>query len=293
MAGAIKEILIGIDFIEFLLGVTMQDLVIIKFGGGLITTKDEMCSARIAVISALANEVATLIKDKKRVIIVHGAGSFGHLKAKRWRLHEGRVNSGLPVNDLISSQDEAVETVRQDMLNLSELVATELENIGLKSLSHPPHQWATEIGPNFSGDLSRFATEPGLVHITFGDVVSCQGEPEFGILSGDDICYRLAIELNATHMIFAMGGADGVLSAPPSDDSASLISTWYPGVKYKGVHRSEIDVTGGIHLKLQRAAAISESVTNVWIINGEYPERIVEIVNSGKTLGTRILSKSP
>ena len=271
----------------------MQGPIIIKFGGGLITIKDQLCSPKIDVIHNLAKSVQHLVNKDIQVIIVHGAGSFGHLKAKYWKLHEGRTNVGLPTEDVLVTQDEAIESVRRDMLNLNQLVSEELNKLGISTISHSPHEWATGTGQNFSGDLRRFNLDEHLVHITYGDVVDCLNEKEFGILSGDDICYRLAVELNASHMIFAMGGAPGVMSSPPSEPSAELIPIWSQNKQFEGVHQSEIDVTGGIHLKLSVAEKISKHVPMVWIIDGECPERIVEVALNGETYGTRIIPESP
>ena len=54
-------------------------------------------------------------------------------------------------------------------------------------------------------------------------------------------------------------------------------------------HDEEIDVTGGISLKIERATMISECVDNVWIIDGRKPERIIELIEHGETRGTRIV----
>ena len=64
-----------------------------------------------------------LQKLQQKLVIVHGAGSFGHMKAKKFRLAEGRV-AGL-------SQDEAVAEVRNDMLELNQKVVSSLESRGL------------------------------------------------------------------------------------------------------------------------------------------------------------------
>ena len=59
----------------------------------------------------------------RELVIVHGAGSFGHMKAKEFRLAEGRV-AGI-------SQDEAVAEVRNDMLELNQKVVSSLQSRGL------------------------------------------------------------------------------------------------------------------------------------------------------------------
>ena len=280
--------------IDALLGCLMAGLIVIKFGGGLIPKKQSMCTPNIPVIEKLAKTVAELIQSRHNVIIVHGAGSFGHLKAKKWQLHLGRVTDNLPKEEgEISSQDEAIHSVRQDMLTLNGIVCDILQSHGIETSTHPPHIWAQEIGPQFEGDVARFASGNSVVNVTFGDVVKCSGPTEFGILSGDDICYRIGDELGATHVVFAMGGASGLLTSPPDTPNSKLIPIWHPGYSFVGEHKSEMDVTGGIHLKLERSAELSKSVEHVWIVDGEQPERILELLSTGITTGTRILPESP
>jgi isopentenyl phosphate kinase len=271
----------------------MESPVIIKLGGGLITLKDQLCTPQINIIRNLAKSIHHLVKMNKRVIIVHGAGSFGHLKAKSWKLHEGRTDEGLPIEGELTTQIEAINSVRQDMVNLNQLVSNEFNKLGMSTISHSPHTWAFETGPDFVGDLNRFNMEGHSIHITHGDVVDCKGSTEFGILSGDDICYRLAVELNASHMIFAMGGAAGVMTLPPGNPESKLIPLWTPNKQFQGQHLSDIDVTGGIYLKLNVAEKISQHVPMVWIIDGEYPGRIGEVVENGETYGTRVIPESP
>ncbi len=272
----------------------MDELVILKFGGGLITDKSLLCTSKPSVIRNLAETVSKLDSLGYRIIVVHGAGSYGHLKAKRWKLHEGLIEGYKPEHDEgITDQHAAVESVRNDMLILNQEVIDALESFGLTTECHPPHKWASDTGAEFSGDLSLLNYSDGTIAVTFGDVVHCNDDKRFGILSGDDICYRLALENDATHMIFAMGGAAGLLTAPPSHSDAELIPVWSPDSEYEGEHLSSMDVTGGINLKIERASIIAKYVPNVWIVDGEHPSRIEESITLHKTVGTKILFKSP
>ena len=98
--------------------------IVIKFGGALITKKDEECVAHLEIIRDLCEAVHSITNDGIQVILVHGAGSFGHLKAKRWRLNEGYLPDLELSDDFCQSQFEAVESVRGDMLNLNKIVVT-------------------------------------------------------------------------------------------------------------------------------------------------------------------------
>ena len=59
----------------------MGDVVVIKFGGGLITNKSQMCTPELETIDNLVGVVKQCIDTGLRVIVVHGAGSYGHLRA--------------------------------------------------------------------------------------------------------------------------------------------------------------------------------------------------------------------
>ena len=267
--------------------------IVVKFGGALITKKDEQSVAHIQIIRNLCSIIKEITEEGIQVIIVHGAGSFGHLKAKRWRLNEGYLTDFELTDDACSSQQEAVDDVRNDMLILNAIVLSELKQVGLNALSHPPHEWASNLGPLFVGDLARFKSDDvETVHVTFGDVVDVDDETKFGILSGDDIVARLSMELpHVESLVFAMGGVDGLLKVPPHmATDEDLIERWSPEVSYEGLHQTDIDVTGGIGLKIQRGLLVAKSGVSVHLINGEFPERILNLVRNESWKGTTIIA---
>ena len=266
--------------------------IVIKFGGALITKKDEECVANVEIIRNLCSIVHDITQHGIQVIVIHGAGSFGHLKAKRWRLNEGHIHGLHVADNACQSQTEAVEQVRNDMLALNCIVVSELEKFDLNVQSHPPHAWARNLGPNFDGSLEAFsANNSNLVHVSFGDVVDVDGDARFGILSGDDLVARLSLELSDVEsLIFAMGGVDGLLRVPPHiAQDGDLIEEWSPEVDYEGLHQSDIDVTGGIGLKINRGHLVAQSGVSVHLVNGEHPSRILSLVTGEAWRGTTIL----
>ena len=254
----------------------MGGTVVIKWGGGLITHKDQLCTVNLDVIDSLAKACS---KSTKKLVIVHGAGSFGHMVAKKFRLAEGRV-VGL-------DQDEAIERVRKDMIELNNHVLSSLKKYGLDAKTYSPHLWATGTGPGFKGELPVFDG----VTVVYGDVVN-DLENDFGILSGDDIMLRYSTELpDVERAVFAIGGVDGILRVPPSKAGPDdLIETWSPDMEFEGEHAAEIDVTGGIGLKAARGAMISQKGVAVQIINGEYSDRVLAALEGESVLGTKIVS---
>tara|TARA_A100001037_G_scaffold304244_1_gene340431 strand:- start:1070 stop:1870 length:801 start_codon:yes stop_codon:yes gene_type:complete len=260
--------------------------ILMKFGGGLITTKSKMKTVDEESIEKLSKMVFDLHSLGHKVTIVHGAGSFGHLKAKEWRIAEGAIT------DILQQQKQAVKSIRMDMLELNRAIVTSLDNQNIRTTSFPPSDWATEVGPDFLGDLSAITNcNDNVVPITFGDVVDCKEPKLFGILSGDDLMVRIGNEIpDISHCIFLLGDTEGLLSAPPNDPNATLVEVWDKSKPISGNHDKNQDVTGGIFLKLQSASMICDLVPNVWFIDGREPGRVLELLETGTTRGTQIVS---
>ncbi len=69
-----------------------------------------MCTPEINIIDDLVGVVANCLQQGLRVIVVHGAGSFGHLRAKHWRLNEGLIaNHEFSPQEDCESQIQAVK----------------------------------------------------------------------------------------------------------------------------------------------------------------------------------------
>ena len=260
--------------------------VVVKLGGGLITDKSSIKTPRLDIIDSICDEISNLVSSGNSVIIVHGAGSYGHLLAKKWSLSQGLRK------DFSRQQREAVQIVRSDMRELSSLVSKSLRDRGLETITLPPSEWAKNTGASFEGDLSMFDSSPDyVVPITFGDIVNVDGAAEFGILSGDDLMARISIEIpSVTHCVFLLGDADGMMDKPPHLEGSKLIKLWKSGEFVETEHNTEQDVTGGIELKAERASLISKKVEEVWFINGNCPERLSELLTDGTTIGTKIVS---
>tara|TARA_Y100001954_G_scaffold130865_1_gene139881 strand:- start:266 stop:1060 length:795 start_codon:yes stop_codon:yes gene_type:complete len=262
----------------------MASRVVIKLGGGLITDKGSMKKFDYESVQRVVESISLVVEIGVPIIIVHGAGSFGHLLAKEWSISEGLDQK------IAEEQRMIVKKIRSDMRELNRLIITRLAESGLEAEALPPSEWAIGTGSKFQGEIINFQREVGEpIPITFGDVVNTNDELEFGVLSGDDLMLRLARELEVSHCIFLIGDAEGVLSGPPDQEGSELIDKLETGVEIEGPHYSEIDVTGGIGLKIDRARKIASDVGEVWILDGRCPERIVELLRSGETRGTKIL----
>ena len=105
--------------------------VVVKLGGGLITDKSSIKTPRLDIIDSICDEISNLVSSGNSVIIVHGAGSYGHLLAKKWSLSQGLRK------DFSRQRREAVQIVRSDMRELSSLVSNSLRDRGLETITFP------------------------------------------------------------------------------------------------------------------------------------------------------------
>ena len=121
----------------------MRDCVVIKWGGSLITDKEKMCTPDMEIIDSLSNIMSKCVDEGLDIILVHGAGSFGHLRAKHWRLNEGLLDSySFTEQDDCKNQKDAVSKVRKEMLTLNNYICQSLERLGLNASVNSPHNWA-------------------------------------------------------------------------------------------------------------------------------------------------------
>tara|TARA_B100000902_G_scaffold55594_3_gene62350 strand:+ start:6099 stop:6914 length:816 start_codon:yes stop_codon:yes gene_type:complete len=264
--------------------------VVLKLGGGLLTNKKGLCSPDIEAIQQSAKTIHELIFNGCKIALVHGAGSFGHARAKTWRLSEGKLDQKFPAEGEITTQEEAVKQVRLDMINLNQILINELDLLGVEYEVFHPHTWAKETGPNFQGDLEFLDSE--IMSIVHGDVVE-HSEKGFGILSGDDLMYRISTEWgDVDSCVFALADCDGIMSHPPGNPKSALIPEWNSKMGFGSKHDTEHDVTGGIQYKAIRASEISQkngNRTEVWFVDGRRPERVFDACMGGNALGTKIL----
>ena len=260
-----------------------SDLIIIKFGGSLITDKSKLCTPNIDAIEKIPILVKKLNNLGKKVIVVHGAGSYGHIKAKKWRLSEGFIPE-------LNDQRSGLNEVREDMKNLNNLIVTSMRDNSIDVSAYRPHENGKGIGIKykFSDNFDEIINS-NKTPVVYGDVVESNCGSNFGILSGDDICEILTHNYGPKHVIFAIDGADGILEDPNSDNSI-VIKQYVIGTKINTID-VENDVTGGMELKIIRASNCLKLGSKVSIINGNKIDMIINSVLGLDYLGTELVLK--
>lgn len=248
-----------------------------KLGGSVLTDKSRYRTPRADVIARLAKEIAS---SPTPVIVVHGAGSFGHFVAKEHRLVEG--DDGAPARRI------AFGRVLSDVRDLSGLVAGALREAGV-----PAVQLSTfDLARLHGGDLLHFA------HQQVGDALAAGFTPVlggdgaldaargFGILSGDVLMVELARSYRPDSAVFVTD-VDGIYDRSPAEPDAKLLARigLRDALATDGTARGH-DVTGGMAGKLRRAREVARTGVPVRIVNGHAPGRLAEALSGGNPIGT-------
>lgn len=253
-------------------------MMLVKLGGSLITDKSRLKTFRTDRMKVLAQELGMAGVD---MILVHGAGSFGHILAKEHRLKDGYANE---------TQIPGVSHVQRDVRTLNLLVMDSLIAEGLKPVSLPPSTVVRMSG----GELESMDFGPfraylglGLLPVTFGDVV-IDSRRKFSICSGDDLMLWLAREFKPEKAVFA-ADVDGVYQDYPPVEGEGIIDRldWdtYRTIE-GGIQRA--DVTGGILRKLRLMFDIADADVETWVVNGSEEGRLMKFLMGHDAPGTRI-----
>ena len=194
-------------------------MIIIKLGGSVITVKDEYATLNETYIDSISRELAGSA-TREPIILVHGAGSFGHILAKKYSLKDPGDREDLPMG---------IARVQKDVRQLNLVLVKSLTDHGIPAVPIPPAICAQlEDGELAEFDIAIFKRfmELNTVPITFGDVVP-DGKRKVSILSGDTIMERLADVFHTEMAIFVLD-EDGFFDRPPSDPEAALYGILTP-----------------------------------------------------------------
>ena len=256
-------------------------LILVKWGGSLITNKEKPYSARRQVIKRLALEIhAARAKNDFKLILGHGGGSYPHQSAFYYKIHEG-----------IKSEESllGISRVHKDADELNKLVINALQSVGECPLPIPPSSSCTaENRKILRWDLKPIKNmlKTGLLPVTYGDVV-LDLKQGCAILSTETILSYFAKQLKAQKLILC-GNVLGVY-----DSEGRVIKEITPK-NYKEIKKHLTatkgkDVTGGMLHKVNSALALVKSTNiKVEIIDGSKPGVVRRALEGKEGQGTII-----
>ncbi|MDQ6724277.1 MAG: isopentenyl phosphate kinase [Thermoproteota archaeon] len=259
-----------------------NDLIIIKLGGSVITFKDKPLTPNYQSIDKLVSIIKELKKHCK-IIIVHGGGSFGHYWSIQYDMHT------LPA----PYSDEGVARVRESMIKLNSILVEKFISSHLKPFSIHASSF---IFNNLAcreqiNNIMDMIKNNDIIPITYGDVVHTS-KGNFSILSGDTLMNILSVNLKPKFSIFTTN-VDGIYDNIKNGTLVSNIHlnknkdlfTKDPNTKIE-FSNMLFDVTGGMKRKISESIDIVNAGIPVYLINGFYPERIMDIINGSDFIGT-------
>ena len=242
-------------------------MLLVKLGGSIVTNKKRPSTPRR---KALDKIVKNLKKIDEPMIIVHGGGSYGHYWSVKYNMHTKPAKYS----------PRGLSVVKNSMVDLNKIILDSFLNNKLNPYCLPPTDFVIGNKPIVKNikEIEKIA-KGKLIPITFGDALWFGNNKSF-ILSGDKIMTMLAKIIRPRLSIFVLN-VDGLYS---NFNRRDLIYEF--GSKKSSIAKTEMDVTGGMDRKVQEATKISKMGLNVFFVNGNKPERIVNAVKRKKFEGT-------
>jgi len=255
-------------------------MLLVKLGGSVLTDKTRLRTPRKTAIARLTKELGGLGDD---LIVVHGAGSFGHVLARKYLLN-GPASPG---------KVKGAAVVQRDVRTLDGLVVDGLIKAGLAPMVIPPSAvLGLDDGRVASFDLAPFQDyiRLGFTPVTFGDVVRDRARG-VAVCSGDALMLELAKAFRPRSVVFA-ADVDGLFTADPkrTKDAQLLLSVAKADLSM--IHfgpAKGADVTGGIEAKVRRMLEIASFADETIIVNGNVKNRVRDALRGRIVIGTRVV----
>lgn len=262
-----------------------KPLIIIKFGGSVITEKDiHLPKVRINILKQLVTEIKKIIDlNKYRLIIVHGAGSFGHPLATKYRLQNG-INTP---EQVIGFSLTAIK-----VQELNSLVLSFLSKMGVPVIGMSPHAFVKQSNKQLialNHTLVSDFINKGFIPVLYGDMV-LDNATGGSIISGDVIVSYLAKKLKARQVIF-LSDVDGICDSDPKlNPKAKLI----PEVNNNNLRKvlngtavsNKNDTTGQMSGKILNIKQHLSGVL-VYIVNGLKKGSLTKAIDKDQ-IGTKL-----
>jgi len=271
----------------------MNELILVKLGGSVITDKNKPFTEDLDIIKRLAKEMHEARQEKKfRLIVGHGGGSYPHTAAAKFRTNEGVINK---------KSYEGIAEVQDAASRLNRIIVRELMNVGENAMSIQ----LSSCSICEDGNIKEMFLEPikklldyDMIPVPYGDV-GLDSRKGCCIISTERIFDYIARNLTKIDKkykisrIILCARVQGVFSDNPDVNSyAELIKEITPK-NMKDVESSlkgsfGIDVTGGMTHKVKMMLELAKLGIESEIINAKEPDLLKRALLGEKGLGTII-----
>jgi isopentenyl phosphate kinase len=246
---------------------------IVKLGGSVITRKREIERTRPKVIERLGRELGALTLPGG-LIVLHGAGSFGHPGARRFGLARPPEGSARP-----EARRRGGAIVAREVRRLHGEILRALIDGGAPAFSVAPNA----VARNDQGRLHTFEDGPfqralaeGWVPVSFGDVVP---DDRWGlsILSADTLALELGRRLHARRVVF-VSDVPGILPTGATGKQVPIARWTSEGQAGLDPAAGAPDVTGGIRAKGRVMLELADAGVPAGLVSGLRPGAAAEAV---------------
>ena len=276
----------------------MKELAFLKLGGSLITDKMKPYTPLLEVMDDLAKQVATSLGSQPdlRLVIGHGAGSFGHVAASEYKTRDGYPRpSPLTHRERDATEDnywKGFAEVWYQASSLNRYVMEALHKAGLRTIALPPS--ASVIASD--GQVAVWETTPirmalasGMVPVIFGDVVF--DEVRGGTILSTETLFAYLVKALSPDRVLLAGLEEAVWEDFPARTRRikQITPASFEAIKH-GVGRSAAaDVTGGMAAKVTEMLDLvrENPGLKVQIFSGSQPGNLARAL-LGDILGTEI-----
>lgn len=259
-------------------------MTLVKLGGSLITDKERPETPRMEVIRRLAAELAGSGLPG-RLIVGHGSGSFGHVAAERYRVHEGLVLERLA----------GVSIVQQRAADLHRLVVGALAEAGAAPFSIAPSSTlVTAAGRpvDLAIEPLLLALDAGMVPVVYGDVVMDR-ERGAAIASTENVFLALERALSdrgrSVDRALWAGATDGVLDAAGRRMPEIRAVAGAGDVLDATGGAAGTDVTGGMRHRVEAALELARRGVPSLIFDGTVPGHLAAALAGEDVGGTSVI----
>lgn len=274
-------------------------MIILKLGGSIITEKDaRMPTINDKNLSRISKEIKSALNhfdhtnnSNNGLIIVHGAGSFGHPFASEYQ-----IGKPFKIEEDFENKKIGFSLTQSWVKKLNTVICDSLREEGIPVVSIQPSSFVITKNKRIEFanlDIIKKYLKNGFIPVIYGDVVLDNEENiKMAVVSGDQIINYLAKHLRPERVILGTD-VDGVFNKNPKKYSdAKIINEVTSLDDLESIDSTtNIDVTGGMVGKIKELINLAEIGIESEIINAENESFIKKALCGEIVLGTTIKPK--
>jgi len=261
-----------------------MERIIMKIGGSITTYRDKYCETNYDNLERICREIAQakMLKEIELIILI-GAGSYGHQIANEYNLHKGFQ---------YENQLYGLRIMTSKMWENANIVADVFKKYGVPTYCvHTPSYLISD-----NGVIEELFFKPidycislGMIPLLWGEI-NFDKTMKFTNVSGDIIAVYLTKYFKADRILM-FSDVNGVMENFGSINQkviSTIDRTNYLDALQEICHPNKIDINGGMKIKLESMSKLIDSGVVGFIGNGNKEELIFDALMGKEVEGTYI-----